>query len=92
MDEGGLYYRAEFATLQGAVECIEAYIGRPLREWQHADYPPRPPETGTPDTHRQFRDLLARGGPTVPACGNFRILSHYWLRFMPLGRPGTEEL
>jgi hypothetical protein len=86
MDEGGLYYRADFASLEQAVECVEAYVGSPLREWSHPAYPSRPPEVGTPRSHEQFRELLARGGPALPACGAFRTSSDYWLQFLPSGR------
>ncbi|QDU27861.1 hypothetical protein ETAA8_29520 [Anatilimnocola aggregata] len=92
MDEGGLYYRAEFATLQEAVECVEEYIGRPLLEWEHADYPPRPPEAGTEESHRWFRDLLVQGGPTLPPRGDFQTSSDYWLQFMQGCDPAASRV
>lgn len=91
LDEGGLYFRAAFATLEAAVKCVEVYVGRPLGEWGQAEYPPRPAETGTAESHRQFRELLALGGPALPAGGEFRTHSDYWLQFMPASRPAADE-
>lgn len=87
LDEGGLYFRADFATLEAAVKCVEDYIGRQLGEWGQSEYPARPAETGTAESHHQFRELLACGGPALPASGEFRAHSDYWLQFMPANRP-----
>jgi len=90
MDEGGLYFWAKFETLDKMVRCVEEYLERPLLDWSNLsfsseDYPARPPETGTPESRRQFLELLENGGPTMPACGDFQTQSTYWLQFMHRG-------
>jgi hypothetical protein len=85
MHEGGLYFWAKFETLDQIVSCIEDYLETPISDWRAVgpdDYPTRPLETGTPESHRRFRELLESGGPAMPACGDFRTQSTHWLQFM----------
>lgn len=85
LDEGGLYYWGKFATIELLVSSLEAYLGRPLNQWRplgQLDYPPRPPETGTAQSHRLFKALLASGRPLAPWDGEFKTSSPYWLPFV----------
>ena len=91
MDEGGLYYWASFESLGAVVACLEPYLGRPLAKWRclgPETYPERRPETGTEQGHRRFEELLGRGGPPLPAHGEFRTQSTYWLQFLS-EKPGS---
>jgi hypothetical protein len=85
MDEGGLYYWGEFDTVELLILCIEDYLERPIEQW-HAlgrnDYPIRPPETGTIESHRFFKTMLASGELPMPSSGNFKTNSTYWLQFL----------
>jgi len=86
MDEGGLYFWAGFDMLEQMVCCVEDYLERPIADWQQLgpeDYPPRPAETGTPESHQQFRTLLESGGPSLPDRGDFHTKDSYWSQFMP---------
>jgi hypothetical protein len=96
MDEGGLYFRAQFRTLAEMVQCMEEYLGRSLAEWRclgPRDDLARPAEAGTRESHEQFRALLTSGQPIVPHGRDFTAQPGHWTQFMgsAAGDTGSKE-
>ena len=50
-DEGGVYFRKQYADLLAAISVLEAYLGEPVEDWHNFSisgaYPERPSETSS---------------------------------------------
>ncbi len=84
-DEGGLYFRGQFASLDQAVAYLEQYLGRRFSDWSAADarYPARPAELGTPPSHERFLSALREGRIALPDPDHFTSALGAWRQHVP---------
>lgn len=72
-DEGGLLFRGQFETEEDMIESLEAYLGKPLSQWENfttsGNYPD-PPVGAKPEmTWDEIVDTARR---ILPRRGNFQ--------------------
>ena len=78
-DEGGRYYRGQFATLEEAVAALEKYLGRPLEQWENftssGRYPEEPEALTSQATWDQLCSDLETSSELLPAQGSFKLIN-----------------
>ena len=78
-EEGGLYYRGQFSTLEEATAALETYLGCPIEEWENftssGSYPEEPEALPTQKTWDRLRSDLVTFPELLPAQGDFKHIN-----------------
>lgn len=85
MDEGGLYFWAQFPDREAAVAYLEGYLGRAFTSWRSCTdvYPPRP-VVDSHDAHRILIRALSEQRVSLPEPSLFCLSNgDWWRQFLP---------
>lgn len=82
-DEGGVYFRSDYPSLEEALRAVESYLNRPLSTWPRvAGYPSASGAEDSSEGHVRLQRAIATRQVPLPQGGHWTMHGDWWQRFL----------